>query len=38
MHAAANPNSEYSKYAKVGWVHYFNAIALRTSYAYVCVA
>ena len=32
-HAAANLNSGYSKYAKVGRVHYFCTIALRTSRA-----
>ena len=32
-YAAANLNSEYSKYAKVARVHYFCTIALRTSRA-----
>ena len=35
VHAAANLNSGYSKYAKVARVHYFCTIALRTSRAVV---
>ena len=32
-HAAANLNSEFSKYAKIARVHYFCTIALQTSRA-----
>ena len=33
VHAAANLNSGYTKYAKVAHVHYFCTIALQTPYA-----
>ena len=38
VHAAANLNSSYSKYAKVARMHYFCTIALQTPYARVSVA
>ena len=37
VHAAANLNSEYSKYMKVVHMQYFGTIILQTSYALVSI-